>query len=369
MTQDTSFTTLSDPDLIVAARRLAACERTATATLIACLAELDARRLHLGMGYSSLHDYSAKALHLTDYAGYARIEAARVARRFPLVLDLLRDGSINLTTITLLGRHLTTENHERVLRGAVHKSKREIEVQVAALRPRPDVPAIIRALPAAKPGVGSSAPPSAPPASPQPLILVAAGTAPLEGAVSAAPPPHTELTPAPTRQPALVTPLAPQRFKVQLTIGQETHDKLLRVQDLLRHCVPSGDPAVILDRALTLLLRDLERRKLATVEHARADGTAAPGSRHIPASVKRAVWARDGGQCAFVGTDGRCTARGFLELHHVEAFALGGPTTVENLQLRCRAHNAYEAEMEFGSFVLREEEVGYLACSTWSRPS
>ena len=71
---------------------------------------------------------------------------------------------------------------------------------------------------------------------------------------------------SPTRRPAPVTPLAPQRFKVQLTIGQETHDKLRRVQDLLRHAVPSGDPAVIIDRALTLLLRDLERRKLATVE-------------------------------------------------------------------------------------------------------
>ena len=89
----------------------------------------------------------------------------------------------------------------------------------------------------------------------------------------------------------------------------------------------------------------------------------------MPASVKRAVWARDGGQCAFVGTEGRCTARGFLELHHVEPFALGGPTTIDNLQLRCRAHNAYEAEMAFGSFVLREKEVGYLPHSTGSGPS
>src|SRR5688500_13423398 len=74
MTHETSFTTLSDHALLVEARRLAADERTATATLIACLAELDTRRLYLGMGYSSLHDYCAKALHLTDYAGYARIE-------------------------------------------------------------------------------------------------------------------------------------------------------------------------------------------------------------------------------------------------------------------------------------------------------
>lgn len=369
MTQDASFTTLSDQDLIVEARRLAANERTATATLIACLAELDTRRLHLGMGYSSLHDYCAKALHLTDYAGYARIEAARVARRFPLVLDRLRDGAINLTTITLLGRHLTTENHERVLRNAAHKSKREVEIQVAALRPRPDVPAIIRKLPAAKPAVGSSAPSSPPEVSQPPLPEADAVTTPLVCAVPEPPPAHVEPPPTPSSRPALVTPLAPQRFKVQLTIGQETHDKLRRVQDLLRHCVPSGDPAVIFDRALTVLLRDLERRKLAIVERARVDGRSAPASRHVPASVRRVVWARDGGQCAFVGTEGRCTARGFLELHHIEPFALGGPTTIDNLQLRCRAHNAYEAETAFGSFVLREEEAGYFACSTWSGPS
>lgn len=49
------------------------------------------------------------------------------------------------------------------------------------------------------------------------------------------------------------------------------------------------------------------------------------------------------------------------ELHHVEPFALGGLMTIENVQLRCRAGNEYEAEIDFGWFVLREEEVGYLA--------
>ena len=214
MTRETSFTTLSDHDLIVEARRLAADERTGTATLIGCLAELDARRLHLGMGYSSLHDYCAKALYLTDYAGYARIEAARIARRFPLVLELLRDGSINLTTVTLLGRHLTAENHDRVLRAAAYKSKREIEAQVAALRPRPDVPAIIRKLPAAKLAVGSSAPPSPPEVTQPPLPAVEAVTAPMAFTDPEPPPADVEPLAAPTRRLALVTPLAPQRFKV-----------------------------------------------------------------------------------------------------------------------------------------------------------
>ena len=65
--------------------------------------------------------------------------------------------------------------------------------------------------------------------------------------------------------------------------------------------------------------------------------------------MKREVWARDGGQCAFVGAAGRCSERGFLEYHHVIPFADGGTTDASNLQLRCRAHNAFEAEQWSGS--------------------
>ena len=80
----------------------------------------------------------------------------------------------------------------------------------------------------------------------------------------------------------------------------------------------------------------------------RESGKPPSGSRHIRAAVRREVWRRDEGQCAFVGTTGRCTERGFLEFHHVEPYAAGGAATAENIQLRCRAHNAYEASRFFG---------------------
>jgi hypothetical protein len=61
------------------------------------------------------------------------------------------------------------------------------------------------------------------------------------------------------------------------------------------------------------------------------------------------VGRRDGGQCAFVSGDGhRCTERTFLEFHHILPYAKGGPATVENISLRCRRHNQYEAELVFG---------------------
>ena len=72
------------------------------------------------------------------------------------------------------------------------------------------------------------------------------------------------------------------------------------------------------------------------------------GTRAVAARVRRAVWRRDCGRCTFIGRHGRCTQTRYLELHHIHPYALGGPATVENLTLRCRAHNAYESGLVFG---------------------
>lgn len=113
--------------------------------------------------------------------------------------------------------------------------------------------------------------------------------------------------------------------------------------------VPDGDLAKIVDRALTLLLQHAERTKHAATSRPRATGESNATGRHVPAAVRRAVWSRDGGRCAFVGPDGRCDETGFLEFHHVVPFAAGGKTVLKNLELRCRAHNAHEAAVHFGA--------------------
>ena len=321
---------LSDPDLIAELTRLAGLERKAIAALISALGELDARRLYLGQGCSSMFNYCTQVLHLSEQAAFNRIEAARTARRFPIILELLADGRIHLSAVRLLAPHLTEANHESVLREALHKSKRAVEQIVARLLPRPDAPSIVRKLPkraTAEVSARASA------------IDTAPTRADLETTVgSAALRPKTE-------------PLAPGRFKLQFTVGEETYRKLRRVQDLLRHRLPSGDLNKIFDRALTLLLTDLEKSKLAATKRPRVSPSAAKSSRHVPSHVRRAVWARDGGRCRFEGPAGRCTETGLLEFHHVIPYAHAGPTTVENLELRCAAHNRYEAAQCFGLFV------------------
>jgi hypothetical protein len=339
-----SFVDLPDRDLLIEVKRLAQGERAATAALVASLAELDARALHRGEGCPSLFAYCMRVLHLSESAAYARIGAARAGREFPIILERLASGELTLTTVCLLAPHLTAANHREVLDAARHKSKREVERLVAALDPQPDVASVIRKLPAPK--VPDAAIPCDRPAATPSLINApdAVSILPLPPtSASAAPAPAVVAPPIPSRL-ALVAPLAPERYKVQFTVSQKTHDQLRRAQDLLRHAVPSGDPAEIFARALTLLVEHLERTKFARVMRPREPRGPITPSRHIPSSVKRAVWTRDGGCCAFEGAEGRCGERGFLEFHHVVPYADGGAASEENIQLRCRAHNQFEAE-------------------------
>jgi hypothetical protein len=266
-----------------------------------------------------------------------------------VILGWLSDGSLNVTTVKLLGPVLTPENHRAALTEARHRSKAEVEVIVARIKPKPDVQPTIRKLPV-----------------PAVVAGPAGGTLPLNGASPAPLPPRLQ---APPVDRPVVAPLAPERYRVQFTVSKETHDKLRRAQDLLCREVPDGDPASIFDLALDLLLREVERKKLASTTKPRSPRGTKHGSRDIPAHVRRVVWKRDGGQCAFVGRSGRCTERRYLEWHHVKPHGHQGPATVENISLRCRAHNVYESELVFGPFdpsLVRETPANYAV--SWEIP-
>jgi hypothetical protein len=323
---------LSDSDLLSHVARLATHEREATVELVAHLAELEVRKLHLAEGYGSLFAYCTGALRLAEHAAYNRIEAARVSRRFPVVLELLGDGSLNLSTLRLLAPHLQPDNFEALVGRARDRSKREVEALVAELAPQPDVLATLRKLPERRP---------------IPTILQEAPRCVASSQVkdSRAEP----LEPPLAADRLVVAPLSPGRYRLQFTMSAPTHQKLRLAQDLLRREVPDGNPDSIIDRALTLLLEDVARRKLAGASKPRSLRRTSSGSRHIPAPIKRAVWLRDGGRCAFVSRRGRhCGERVFLEFHHREPYAIGGEATAANISLRCRAHNLYEDELLFG---------------------
>jgi hypothetical protein len=329
-------THLSDADLIAAVSRFAVAERGAKVQLIAHLAEFDARDLYLREGHSSLFAYCCDVLLLSEHESYSRIEAARASRRFPRVLEALADGLINLTTIRLLVPRLTEANHRELLAAASHLKKRDVEQLIADRFPLPPLAPSIRKVPVRR-------------------IRVAEVEWSRLGNVETCSGIETRerISEAPSfvaPRPAIVVPRAPDRYEIRFTATAATRDKLRLAQDLLRHAIPSGDPAEIFDRALGLLLAEVTRRKAAEVAVPSKDTRRRQtGSRHIPAEVRRAVWRRDEARCAFQAANGRrCSARALLEFHHVDPYALGGPATAENIQLRCRAHNRYEAQLVFG---------------------
>jgi hypothetical protein len=336
---------LSDVELLAAVKRLGANERQATAQLVAHLAEMDARRLYLGEGWSSLFTYCTQVLHLSEHAAYGRIEAARAARKFPVLLDAVASGALHLSAVTLIAPHLTAENVDRVIASATHRTKRDVEELVAALRPHPPVPSSVRKLPRTALGDSSHRPPGV-----HGDLLqtnVGARSRPAADAVPQAWHPQAQAPVQPVPRPT-IRPVAPEQYLVKFTASRAMHEKLQEVQALLRHQMPSGDVAEIFDRALTLLLAELRKARHAATSRPRSTNRTANTGRHVAAVVKREVWARDGGQCAFVGAEGRCTERGFLEYHHVIPFADGGETGASNLELRCRAHNGFEAERWLG---------------------
>jgi len=278
-------------------------------------------------------------LRLSESSAYGRITAARVARRFPKVLELLAGGDITLTTVSLLGGHLTEENHEALLGASRGQSKREVERLVASIVSQPDIPAAVRKLP--RPYAAPEAAMRALLETPRPAVANA-NPAPLS-----APEPVAALS-----SQSVIAPIATDRYLLRVTLTEQIYGKLERAKSLLRHVIPNGDVAVVLERALTLLVSDLERTRIAGTKRPvrkparsalRWQHRLAVRSRYVPAAIRRAVWTRDSGQCAFVGREGRCRETGFLEFHHVTPYAAGGATSPENLQLRCRAHNQFEA--------------------------
>jgi hypothetical protein len=345
---------LSDGALIAEVTRCARDERQATAQLVAHLAELDARELYLGAGKSSLFAYCCDVLGLSADAAYTRVEAARACRLFPEILARLDNGTLTITSVRLLARHLTAQNHRELLGAASRRSKREVEELIARYFPKPDTPSSVRKVPERPPLVpvalarASTEPAQAVSA---PVMTIAASAPVQTGPETVCPRPT-----APTHRP-VVKPLATDRYEIRFTAGAATRDKLKVAQDLLRHAIPSGDIAAIFDRALSELIEAHSRRKMAVVRRpAKARATSAgarpsaENSRNVAAEVKRSVWVRDGGRCAFVSAIGhRCGERAFLEYHHVVPYAVGGEATVANIQLRCRAHNGHEADVFFGT--------------------
>ena len=200
-----SFSHLSDQELL---RGLASCvagERTATAMVMAHIAEVDARRLYVPAGFPSMFLYCVYELHLSEDAAYKRIQAARAARQFPAIFEAVAEGRLHLTAVNLLAPHLTPENAGALLDAAAHRTKSEVEQLLAESFPRSETLALVQALP-------SSPPPPQDHRSPVPPETCASDGRGVASGLALA---QVPLAPRPS-----TTPVAPERFLVQFTFGK-----------------------------------------------------------------------------------------------------------------------------------------------------
>ena len=388
---------LSDCELLTATRRLVGRSNQLLAALLGHLSEVEARGIHRTRACSSLYTYCIYELRFSEDEAFRRVAASRLVRRFPALLDAVASGELHLTGLLMLGPHLTAENLREVLARAKHRTKKEIARLVRRLDPLPDVPARIEPL--------GPAPARHVPATPTwsqfaeslcPVRELAPGDRPREWLQSAdahdavecsSDVPKSEVD-AKRAAPAR---LEPERYRVQFTAGDEYVKLVEKAQALLSHSAERIPLDELQLRAMRLFVAELERKKRAatkrpgrargaqavakqlpsvrdqgTSQRAHAEpgdlgGAAGSGSKHsrqrgrqIPAALRRAVFERDLGRCAYTdGSGQRCRETHRLELHHLEPFARGGKHTLANLALRCHAHNALAAEQDFAADLIR----------------
>jgi len=301
---------LSNKELVSRLHAICARSRRSDVQLIMHLIEVETRSLHLAVGCSSLYDFCVRRLGMSGSASQRRIIVARLARRFPSLLDHLRRGTVHLSHVIALRDHLTEANVEELVAAVSGKTIQEVETIIATRFPRPDVPQLLQDLPATGPGLSGS-----------------------------------------SGRFGRIKPLSERRCLLQVSISTELRAKLERARDLMGHKNPTGDLETILDAALDVLLAKVERERLGKVAKPRP-GPAHPGptkAGYVPRAVRREVFERDGGQCAFVDAHARrCPSRSFLEIDHIQSRALGGSDDAANLRLLCRAHNRLHAEEVFG---------------------
>lgn len=296
---------LSDQVLLAQTRKLARVEQVLQITVLDHLREIDARRLYLRRGYSSLFDYAVRELAVPD----ERIRALGDGRwKLKVVIDaecqrgldqlraLLSHVDPHLTVGQLVGR-LVREGLDRYDPGRPRRGRRNSERSA-----------------------GTEEPPSATPEPEVPrrsLTSAAKRAAYAEGRGASA---VTQCAwPTGDRghsTPSVAPPDAPP-----------TGNRSPR-QQRPSEAKPSASPTGNDSRQ--------QRRTSA----------AKPGeqpSRSIPVAARREVWRRDRGRCSYVDRHSgrRCGSRFFLEIDHIDPYALGGSAEPDNLRLLCGAHHRH----------------------------
>ena len=336
-------------------------EHAALAEFLVALADFDAQRRWLELGYASLFYFLHRELGLSKSAAFQRMTAAQLIQKYPEIVEPLRDGRLCLSTVSEVSKVVTPENRSEVLARYFHLSKREAMAVSAELRPCEAAPhrVVVTAVraPARLPLTPAPSPPAlaggegsrergcgAPGQGSREADLVVRPEEPAAPSIASRPP---EGPPAPPRPPTQVAPPTPALSRLHVTVSRRFLEKPAAVKAALSHSQPGASEEELLEAGLDLLLERHAKRRGLVDKPRREPPPAKP--EHVPAHVKRAVWARDGGRCQWpTHGGGVCGSTHQVELDHIVPRAKGGPSTVANLRLTCRVHNDLAAREVYG---------------------
>lgn len=327
---------LSNEALIRKTQTLVAEERKLTTEILWHLHEIQSRRLYAEKGYASLFEYAVQALGYSEASAGRRIAAMRLLADVPEIEPALKKGEISLTTLSTIqnfiqrkhqqskaeqgsGASLSKSEKRDLVFSLQGKSKRECEKVLIELDP-------LAALPKERERV-----------------------------------------------------VSPTQTEIRFVADDALMQKLQMIKDLDGHVQSSPSYLELFHRMADLCLKHLDplskkptqitppaEPKIQT-DPARVlqnTGSVQPQSRtqpelqpvnprYIPAALKREIWSREQGQCAYQSSDGkRCTSRHALELDHIVPLAWGGKSEPSNLQLLCREHNRLKAVTQLGASVM-----------------
>jgi hypothetical protein len=307
------ITDFSNEVLLEKTQSLAQKERALTLEVLSHLREIERRSLYAEIGYSSLFEYAVKELKYSEGAAQRRISSMRLIRDLPEVEGKIESGKLSLSSLFQAQVFFRQEKIEaeaklEILTSLEGKSTREVEKELVSRSSEPE-----KLIPEKLSAVSET---------------------------------HSEL---------------------RLLLDDALLKDLEELKCLLAKKLATSNMKEALAYAVRRTLKGLRPKEpKARKEPKNLPPPPAPAvkkSRYVPRDIQRHVWKRDGGQCTYCHNGKRCGSRYGLEMDHIKPFSMGGRSSLENLRLRCRAHNQLTAIKDLGAgkmaaYIPRIQSVG-----------
>ena len=310
-----------------------ACQfRRAESALIDILQLIDEKKIFYTQGFTSLFDYSVKALKLSESSASNFIVVARKSKTIPELKRAIATGDLTVSKARKITPVLTPVNQAHWIELAKNLPKHKLEKEIAKQMP----------------GAATS----------ERAKYVSETRIELKIGVS------EDLMQKLRHAQNLLSQKLIKAATLEDTISElaqfflSKQDPVLVAKRLAQKKHANGSPKIFIPNEPSSKNEptSMPATKLASTGEL-ADGhlnfennrlekffsnaqASVPGTRYIEATLKHQIRLRDGFQCAHTGSkNDRCTNRRWLEIHHKVPLSQGGSNNLSNLQTLCSAHH------------------------------